>query len=267
MSEQDDQSRPDPPYGPPPSGQEQYTQPEPYAPPEQYAQQPYDQTQPYRQQQYGQHPYGPQYGPSTPYGQPQYGQQQYGHTAPYGQQPYGQPAVYGEQYAAPAPYGQYGPTAVPAKPPHVVVSAVLGFIYGAFGIFATLAAFVLGALAAGGSGSLEDQFPGISAFGGAIGGALVVVGVLALAWTVLMIWGSIWALTGRSRVLLLVGGSIALAMTALGFVGSLSDTNSGNGSSIFWSLLFVLAALAIVVLLSLRPAAQFYAAHRARRGR
>ena len=53
---------------------------------------------------------------------------------------------------------------------------------------------------------------------------------LALVWTVVMIWGSIWALTGRSRVLLLVGGSIALAFTLIGFLGNLTDGgNSGAG--------------------------------------
>jgi len=142
---------------------------------------------------------------------------------------------------------------------------VLGFIYGAFGIFVTLAAFVVGAVAAG--GSLDNRLPGLSTLGGALGGVLITLGLLALVWTVLMIWGAIWALTGRSRVLLLVGGSIALAMTALGFVSSLGNTDTNGAGSIVWSLLFLLAALAIVVLLSLRPSSQFYAAHRARRGR
>jgi hypothetical protein len=224
---------------------------------------------PYGQQPYGQpEPYGrPQYGQPEQYGQPPYGQQPYGQPAPYGQPQYSQPAPYGQQYAATAPYGPYGPTAVPAKPPHVVISAVLGFIYGAFGIFVTLAAFVVGAVAAGTSGSLDNRIPGLGTLGGALGGVLIAFGLLALVWTVLMIWGSIWALTGRSRVLLLVGGSIALAMTALGFIGSLGSTDTNGAGSIVWSLLFLLAALAIVVLLSLRPSSQFYAAHRARRGR
>jgi hypothetical protein len=81
-----------------------------------------------------------------------------------------------------------------------------------------------------------------------------------------MIWGSVWALSGRSRVLLLVGGSIGLAFTLLGFLGSLGDDTQGGGSVVL-NLLFLLGALAIVVLLSLKPAADFFAAHRARRGR
>ncbi len=95
------------------------------------------------------------------------------------------------------------------------------------------------------------------------------LGVLALAWTVLVIWGSVRALTGRSRVLLLVGGAIAAAATgafALLVLTGLSTGEVGGGEVVFALLLF-LAALAIVVLLCLRPAAQFYAAHRARRGR
>ena len=104
---------------------------------------------------------------------------------------------------------------------------------------------------------------------GGITGVLVVMGVLALAWTVLMIWGSVRALTGRSRVLLLVGGSIAVAVTAVFLLGVLSGLSTGGvgGGEVVFSLLLFLAALAIVVLLCLRPAAQYYAAHRARRAR
>jgi hypothetical protein len=131
----------------------------------------------------------------------------------------------------------------------------------------TLLAFVGGAVAAGTANGFDSQIPGFGQVGGAIGGLIIVLGVLALIWTVVMIWGSVWALTGRSRVLLLVGGSIALFFTAIGFFGNLSGSNDSGGGSILASLLFMLAALAIVVLLSLRPAAQFYAAHRVRRGR
>jgi hypothetical protein len=94
---------------------------------------------------------------------------------------------------------------------------------------------------------------------------LIVFGLIALAWTVVMIWGSVWALSGRSRVLLLVGGSIAVAVTLFGFLASLSD-DATTGGGVVLQLVFLLAAIAIVVLLSMRPAAQFYAAHRARRG-
>jgi hypothetical protein len=227
-------------------------------------------------------PYGqpPRYGaPGQQFGQEQYGQDQYGQPAPYGQEQYGQPAPYGqEQYGQQPgypqqytqqytqPYGQYGTSTAPAKPPHVIVPAVLGFVFGAIGVLISLFAFIVGAVASGSATEAEQQVPGLGTFAGAIGGALIVFGVLALAWTVLMIWGSIWALTGRSRVLLLVGGSVAVFFTGLSFFGSLGD-NSSNAGGIFLTLLFFLAALAIVVLLSLRPAAQFFAAHRARRGR
>jgi uncharacterized RDD family membrane protein YckC len=78
---------------------------DPYAPP---GEQPYDQ-QYGQNQQYGQQPYGQQYG-QQPYGQ------QYGPTQQYGQQPYG-------QYPGPQQYGQYpgayasaGPTAPDGTP-------------------------------------------------------------------------------------------------------------------------------------------------------
>jgi hypothetical protein len=220
--------------------------------------QPYGQQQPqYGQQQYGQQPQ--QYG-STP---AQYGQQQ---PQAYGQQYGQQPQAYGQQYGA-AGYGQYGQTAVPAKPGSVITAAVLGFLFGALGVLFSLLAIFAGAVATGVSSAADEEIPGLGALGGAIGGAIIVVGILMLVWTVVMIWGSVWALTGRSRVMLLVGGSIALAFTALGFISSLGNADEVGGSSIIFNLLFLICALAIVVLLSMKPAAQFYAAHRARRGR
>jgi hypothetical protein len=243
-------------YGQPQYGEQQYGQHAPYG-----QQQPYGQPQP----QYGQSPYGQQYDPAQQYGQQQYGQQQYGQQG-YGQQGYGQPYAqqYGQQYGQQGGYGQYGQSAVPAKPGGVVTAAVLGFIYGAFGVLASLGIFAGGAALF----SLEDTFEGTEAEGAAeVGGAFVLVfGVLAVAWTVVMIWGSIWALTGRSRVMLLVGGSIALAVTLFFFLASLASAADAGAAGIIWSLLVFLGALAIVVLLSLRSAASFFAAHRARRG-
>jgi hypothetical protein len=240
---------------PPSYGQPSYQQPE-YGQPE------------YGQPQYGQPPYG-----QTPYGQPSYGQPAYG-----GQ--YGQPA-----YGAPATYGQYGYSASPARPPHVIVPAILGFVFAAFGVLSTLGVFVGGAAVVGmadafdsgafdtGSGDpFGGDLPGDAAAG--IGVVFVVIGLIALAWTVLMIWGSVWALTGRSRVLLLVGGSIAVLVTLIGVLATIldsatADSVSGSESAIgtVITLAFFVAALAIVVPLCLQPAAQFFAAHRARRGR
>jgi hypothetical protein len=215
----------------------------------------------------GGQPYGAPaepYGQQPPYGgQPSYGQQPYTAPAPYGDQ-YGQQAGYPQQYGQQPGYGQYGTSAVPARPPHVIIAAVLGFVLGAFGVLISLFSIIVGAVAAGAGDAADDEIPGFGAIAGAVGGVLIVVGLLALAWTVVMIWGSVWALKGRSRVMLLVGGSIALAFTLIGFFGSIGDNNS-SGGGIFFSLLLLLAALAIVVLLSLRPAAQFFAAHRARR--
>ncbi|HEX2074944.1 MAG TPA: hypothetical protein VHF92_14265 [Geodermatophilus sp.] len=227
--------------------------------------------------QYGQpqSPPGQQYGQPPQYGQPQYGQPQYGQSGPYGQQsgqpaPYGQagyPQQYGQQYPQQAGYGQYGQSAVPARPGGVVTAAVLGFVFGALGVIVTIGMLAAGALFSGASGDVDSAIPGFGGVAGAFGGAFLVIGLLALIWTVVMFWGSAWALTGRSRVLLLVGGSIALVFTAITFFGSLADAQNSGAGGILFGLLFFLAALAIVVLLSMKPAAAFFAAHRARRGR
>ena len=252
-----------PSYGQGSYGQGSYEQPQYGAQPP-YGQQPYGQ-QPYPQQQYGQQQYGEPQQHGTSYGQQQ-------NPAQYGQ--YGQqPAQYGS-YGYPAPpggygsggYGQYGESLVPVKPTAVTIAAVLGFIFGAFGVLATLAFLAIGALAGGAaSADLEQSIPGFSSVFGAAAGIFLVIGLLALAWTVVMIWGSIRALSGRSRVLLIVGGSVAIFTTGLSFFGSLGDESQGAGSVLF-SLLFFAAAIAIVVLLCLRSSAQFFAAHRARRG-
>ena len=237
------------------------------------------------QSQYGQPQSGqPAYGQS-PYGQPPYGQPAYGQT-PYGQPSYGQPAYGGQYgqpgYGAPPAYGQYGYSAAPSRPAHVIVPAILGFVFAAFGVLATLGVFLGGAAVVGMAGALdsgalgaEDPFAGDLAGDAAagIGIAFVVIGLLALTWTVLMIWGSVWALTGRSRVLLLVGGSIAVLVTLIGVLASILDSTTASGNSpeyaigIVLTLAFFVASLAIVVPLCLRPATQFFAAHRARRGR
>jgi hypothetical protein len=256
MSQSDDQGRSEssapgsgstPQYGRPDYGQQQYGQPH-YGQP-QYGQQPSGQD-PYGQP--AQQPYGqPGYDPSA------YGQQQYPSPAPYGQQP-----AYGQQYGQPPAYGQYG-SAQPAKPGSVVTAAVLGFVFGALGVIFTLLLFVAGSATATIFGGLSDN----DDVENSIFAVVALLGVLMAVWTTATIWGSVWALTGRSRVLLIVAGSIALAFALLGFVGSLADAGNSGAGGIVWSLLLLLGSLAIVVLLSMKPAADFFAAHRARRGR
>ena len=264
MSQTDDQGQSG--SGPHGADGQQYDRPAQPAPPEQqwgqpqYGEPQYGQPQ-YGQPQYGNPPYGQQYG-EPGYGQPAYGQPQYGQ--PYGQQ-------YGQPYAQAAGYGQYGYTEAPAKPAPVIVSAVLGFIFGAFGVLLTFGFLVGGAVLSSSDGfdtGGDDPFGefGSDALTG-LGIGFVVIGLLALAWTVLMIWGSVWALTGRSRVLLLVGGSIALAVMLFSVIANAADSATGQAGGVVTSLLFFAAAVAIVVGLCVRQATQFFAAHRARRGR
>ncbi|SNS05520.1 hypothetical protein SAMN06893096_101594 [Geodermatophilus pulveris] len=236
--------------------------------------------------QYGQPPPygGPPYQPSPsgpsaatqgrPYGQagpPQYDPYgQYGSHGQYG--PYGSPAA-----GPPGQYGPYGPGSVPARPTPVVVAAVLGSLFGALGALVSLGLILGGAVLGALVEDLVASDPSVSAtdpgevaeFTDAAQVFAISAGVVALLWTALVIWGSVRALTGRSRVPLLVGGAIAVAVTAVPLLAALSGLASGGtgGAEVVFVLLFFLPALAIVVLLCLRPAAQFYAAHRARRAR
>ena len=223
---------------------------------------PYGQSQPSGQPpSFSKEPYGqqPSYGQPQPYGQqPQYS------PAPYGQQqptPYGQQSPYGQQPS----YGQPMPGSRPARPGGVVTAAVFGFIWGALGVLATIGFIFVGAVAGGASGNTD--IPGLSTIAGAAAGIFIVVGLLALAWTVVMIWGSAWALTGRSRVLLIVGGSISIATTGISFFSSLGNTDQNGAGSIILLLVFFIVSILIVVLLCTKQAAAFFAANRALRGR
>jgi hypothetical protein len=242
--------------GQPPSG------PGPYGPPA------YGQT-PYGPPTYGQAPYGPPTYGQAPYGPPAYGQAPYGQ-APYGQTPYGQ-APYGQLPSAPSPYGQEQP----ARPGTVITAAVLGLVHGALGLLATVAFLAGGALIDDLLDAVATTDPGIdsqvtaSDVSGARA-ALAAFAVLALAWTVVMVWGSILALRGRSRVLLLVGASIAVATSGLSFLVGLASAASGPDQPgetglVLLLLALFLAALAMLVLLCMRSAGQFFTAHRQRR--
>jgi hypothetical protein len=268
MSQSDDEGRSDSP-APGPGGAPQHGS-EPAQP---YDRPPYGEPAP----PYGQSPYG---GPTQPYGGPEYGrspygQQQYGQPA-HGQPQYGQyqaPAAYGDQYGQPQPaygpqygqapaYGQYG-SGQPAKPGTVVTAAVLGFVFGALGVTFALLTLVAGS-------ALSEMFgtgTGTDNIADEVFVFLAVVAVLIAGWTVVTIWGAVWALTGRSRVLLIVGGSIAIAVTLFAFLAGLGDAGSSGAGGIAWSALLLVAAVAMVVLLSVKPSADFFAAHRAARGR
>lgn len=252
-SPRDDQSAPgSAPYG-------QQTEPASGEPPGQAFPRP---APPYGEQ------YGEQYSQAPAYGRPQqYGQpQQYAQPTPYDgqppayQQPYGQQPAYGAQYGQ--PYA--GPP--PSRPGGVTIAAVFGFVFGLIGLLVT-ALLIVGASAIN---SIIDRLAGdnvdVQNGKGVVAGILIGFGVLALIWTVLTIWGSVWAVSGRGRVLLIVMASIAIVCTGGIFFSALGSTNSNAGGVIAFLVLFALSIL-IVVLLSVRRAGQFYAAKRAMRGR
>ncbi|MGH2217636.1 hypothetical protein, partial [Enterococcus faecalis] len=70
----------------------------------------------------------------------------------YGQQPY----QYGRQYGRPAGFEQpYGASAAPAKPGGVITAAVLGFVFGAFGVLISFFLIMVGAAATTAGDDLE----------------------------------------------------------------------------------------------------------------
>jgi hypothetical protein len=145
----------------------------------------------------------------------------------------------------------------------VVAASVIGFVWGALGAIVTVVFMAGGAFFSGASGNADSTLPGLGAFTGAAAGVFIFLGLLALAWTVVMFWGSAWALSGRSRVLLIVGGSIAVATTAVTFFGSLGGNSNAGGIVI--ALVLLALSILVVVLLSRKDAAAFYAYQRSQR--
>jgi len=217
-------------------------------------------------------PHHPQpHHPQSQYEQPRYGQPRYGSPygqAPqYGQAPYGQPSPYG-------PYGPYGQPTVPSRPGTVITSAVLGLLYGVLGLLTALLFVIGGTYADDVIDAVEDADPTLE---GTLGSSeldsfravLVVFGVLALVWAVVMVWGSFLALRGRSRVLLLVGAWISVAATGVlllvGGIGTATASEGDGAAGIVVLLLLFLGTVAMAVLLLLRPSTAYFAAHRHRR--
>jgi hypothetical protein len=167
------------------------------------------------------------------------------------------------------------PPALPARPGTVITAAVLGLVHGALGLLVTVGLLAGGAFFDDLVDSLAQADPTIdpgaaSSEVDSVRAVLVLLAVLALAWTVVMVWGSVLALRGRSRVLLVVGSSVAVAASGLFFLGGLvsavstPDAQGAAGGVLFLLVLF-LAALAMLVLVCLRSAGRFFAAHRQRR--
>ena len=156
----------------------------------------------------------------------------------------------------------YGPPP-PSAPAPVVTAAVLAFLLGAFGVLATLLVVLVGPVLFGLAAGADDAGTRTAArFGAAV---TIVVGLLMLGWTVAMIWGGVRALRGRGRALVIVAASVALVFMLISFVGTVSSEFVDPAALVF-SLVFLLVALAVVVLPSLPSSSAFFAEHRARRG-
>jgi len=142
----------------------------------------------------------------------------YPQQAGYGQQSSAGPPGYGQQPGYPEPYGYggYGGGPAPTRPAGVTTAAVLGFILGALAVVAAILLFA-------GGGVLTGVNDGGTDIADALSGVFIIFGLVVLVIAVIMIWGSVLALTGRSRVLLIVGASLLTAFGVLGFFNSLGS--------------------------------------------
>jgi hypothetical protein len=97
-----------------------------------------------------------------------------------------------------------------------MAAAVLGVILGALATAAAIFAFV-------GISAVVGQDDGGTGLAGALSGIFLVFALIALTVAVLLIWGSVLAITGRSRVLLIVGAALLTALGLISFFGSIGN--------------------------------------------
>jgi hypothetical protein len=166
-------------------------------------------------------------------------------------------------YGGPVPYAQPSDAPPPSAPGPVIGAAALGFLVGSFAVLGTLLVVVFGPtlfeLALNGDATDDQTAARLGA------GLTLLVGLLMLAWTVALIWGAGCALGGGGRAMLLVAGAAGLVATLLGLLDVVTSRYVDPGGVVFM-LVFLLASLAIVVLLCLPASTQFFATHRAHRG-
>ncbi|NYJ04355.1 hypothetical protein [Petropleomorpha daqingensis] len=154
--------------------------------------------------------------------------------APQGQPGWGAPQQ--PQGYQPAPSYSGGPAGygapASARPPQVLVAAILGFVVALFALLAALGLFALSTLL----------------------GILALFGVLYLALAAVNIWGGVVAIMGNGSSVL-KGAGIATAVLAL--IGLILALTQGSFS--FLSLLLVAAGVAIFFLLNQPASQQFFA--------
>jgi peptidoglycan/LPS O-acetylase OafA/YrhL len=141
------------------------------------------------------------------------------------------------------PLGRFGAPAGQGsqRPSHVLVAAVAGFLEAGLLMLAALAYFLASAR--------EPSF--------------VVFGAVFLGLSLACVLGSVQALRGRNRAVLVVAGGVAAAIALVLIAISVAN---GAGFNAF-SALIVLLGVAAVVLLLQAPSREWFAARRSGRSR
>ncbi|MGI8416797.1 MAG: hypothetical protein ACR2P2_11460 [Nakamurella sp.] len=124
----------------------------------------------------------------------------------------------------------------------------------AFLVAALLAVGGIALIGASQTASAAGSFAGISG----LGGLVVAVGVMLLLIAALLIWGGVWAVNGRSYLLLMITACVLGVLALISLIQSLSHNDNVTGP-----IIGVIACAAIVALLA--PAgtrAWFAAKHR-----
>jgi hypothetical protein len=201
---------------------------------------PNDHGQPTGQQPWAQQQPPPDHQQQYPqqYPQQQYQQQQYQQATP-AHHPWG---------AAPAGYPTPAQPSRPAsasRPGQVLTAAILAFLLG--GLMA------IGGIVAIGASRSADSAGGILGVSG-LGGVVVAVGLVFLLLAALMIWGGIWAVMGKSYLLLLITACVFGVLSLISLIQTLS--NGGNPAA---GILGMVICAVIVVLLASQPSRNWFA--------
>lgn len=198
---------------------------------------PYGPGEPDGHQPWSGHPSGPHYQYPDPGQHSPQSQQQSGYGYPVGQYP-GQQQWGGQ----PPGYPMYSSSAnqLPAARPGVVLAAaIIAFLLGA--LLAIGGAVIIGASKTADS---DGNFLGLNG----LAGIVVAVGVILILVAALLIWGGVWAVNGKSYLLLLISASVIGALALIGLIENLSNGYDPTGG--------IVGAIACAVVVALLASSQ-----------
>lgn len=149
------------------------------------------------------------------------------------------------------------PRTAPTRPGVVTAAAVLGIVWGGLTILSSLLSMVGGSiLRSVGSACAPNDESGLCAFVADSSTLLITVGSALILAAILLIWGSVGALNGKSATVLAIAGAIQIVIQIVWMIAS--------GSLAFGIVGVIVPIVIIALVLSAASRAWFQASRAAR---